>query len=156
MLSVMSKKNPQTTKRIQNKRASFDFDLGDEYVAGLVLTGKETKSLRLGHGHIRRAYVSVVNGELYLLNATITGFDGVKLDEQEQTRTRKLLLKKREIDSLIEAKKQGKSIVAKELLTKGRYIKLKISVGVGRKKYDKRQVIKKRDMTRDSARELST
>lgn len=150
----MAKKKPVTVKKIQNKRAKFDYDLGDSFVAGLSLTGAETKALRMGHGHLRGAYVTVQGNELYLLNATITGFNGVKLDETEQTRTRKLLMKRREIDALIESKNQGKSIIPTELLTGGRYIKLRIGVGVGRKKYDKRELIKKRDQNRENAREL--
>ena len=144
----------QRTKKITNKRARFDYDLGDSFVAGLSLTGAETKALRMGHGHLRGSYVTVNNNELYLLNATITGFNGVKLDETEQTRTRKLLMKRREIDALIEQKNQGKSIIPTELLTGGRYIKLRLGVGVGRKKYDKRELIKKRDTQRNQAAEL--
>lgn len=151
----MAKKKAQTTKRIQNKRAKFDYDLGDGFVAGLVLTGAETKALRLGHGHLKGSYVTVKDGELFLLNATITGFNGVKLSESEQTRSRKLLMKRKEIDTLLEAKKQGKSIIPTELLTQGRYIKLRVGVGTGRKQHDKRQLIKKRDQARDTYRELS-
>ena len=144
----------QRTKKITNKRAKFDYDLGDSFVAGLSLTGAETKALRIGHGHLRGAYVTVKDNELYLLNATITGFNGVTLEESEQTRTRKLLMKRREINALIEAKNQGKSIIPTELLTSGRYIKLRIGVGVGRKKYDKRELIKKRDQNREKASEV--
>lgn len=150
----MAKKKSNHIKSIRNRRASFDYDLGDSLVAGLVLTGAETKALRLGHGHLRGAYVTVKDGELWLLNATITGFNGVKLDEAEQTRTRKLLLKKREIDQLLSAKQQGKSIIPLELLTQGRYIKVRISVGTGKKHYDKRQVIKQRDQERANRLEL--
>lgn len=146
----MKSKKPAAVKRITNKRARFDYDLDDSFVAGLVLSGAETKSLRLGHGHLRGAYVTVKDGELYLLNATITGFNGVKLDESEQTRSRKLLLKRREIDQLLELKQQGKSIVPTELLTHGRYIKLRLSTGTGRKQYDKRQMLKARDDKRAS------
>lgn len=151
----MAKKKVQTTKRIQNKRAKFDYNLDDGFVAGLVLTGAETKALRLGHGHLKGSYVTVKDGELYLLNATITGFNGVKLSESEQTRSRKLLMKRKEVDTLLEAKKQGKSIIPTELLTQGRYIKLRVGVGTGRKQHDKRQLIKKRDQARDTYRELS-
>lgn len=157
----MAKKKPsagQQTKKITNKRAKFDYDLSDSFVAGLSLTGAETKALRMGHGHLRGSYVTVQGsakgGELYLLNATITGFSGVKLDETEQTRTRKLLMKRREINTLIEHKKQGKSIIPTELLTGGRYIKLRLAVGTGRKKYDKRELIKKRDQNRDLEQKL--
>lgn len=150
----MAKKKPSMTKKITNKRARFDYSLDDSFVAGLVLTGAETKALRMGHGHLRGAYITVKDDELYLLNSTITGFNGVTLDESEQTRTRKLLMKRREINSLLEAKKQGKSIIPTEILTAGRYIKLRLSIGVGRKKYDKREVIKKRDQTRSAHAEL--
>lgn len=148
------KNNKITVKRITNKRAKFDYDLGDSIVAGLVLTGAETKALRLGHGHLRGAYVVVRGEELWLLNATITGFNGVKLEESEQTRSRKLLLKKREIKVLLEAKQQGKSIIPTELLTQGRYIKVRISTGTGKKHYDKREAIKKRDQERANRLEL--
>lgn len=149
----MANKKP-SVKRITNKRARFDYELGDSMLAGLVLTGAETKALRLGHGHLRGAYVVPRDGELWLLNATITGFNGVKLSEEEQTRSRKLLLKKREIDHLLAEKQQGKTIIPTELLTQGRYIKVRISVGTGKKNYDKRQAIKKRDQERSSRIEL--
>lgn len=146
--------NKTSVKRITNKRARFDYNLGDSIVAGLVLSGAETKALRMGHGHLRGAYVTVRGEELWLLNATITGFNGVKLEEAEQTRTRKLLLKRREITSLLEAKKQGKSIIPTELLTQGRYIKIRISTATGKKHYDKRESIKKRDQERANRLEL--
>ena len=150
----MAKKKPTEPKAIRNRRASFDYDLDDSVVAGLVLSGAETKALRMGHGHLRGAYVTEKDGELWLLNATITGFNGVHLTEEEQTRTRKLLLKKSEIDRLLEEKHQGKSIIPTHILTGGRYIKLRISVGTGKKRYDKREAIKKRDQERANRIEL--
>jgi SsrA-binding protein len=142
------KKKKQTPGLISNRRARHDYELGESLVAGLALNGAETKSLRMGHGHLRGAYVTVKDGELWLLNATITGSSGVKIDEQTQTRSRKLLAKKREIEQLIAAKTQGRTIVPLELLTRGRYIKVRIAVGKGRKLYDKRQALKKRDEDR--------
>jgi SsrA-binding protein len=150
------KKKQSQTKRISNKRARFDYDLGDGLVVGIALTGAETKSLRRGHGHIRGAYVTVKDGELWLTNATITGDAGVHVPEDEHTRPRKLLAKKREIEELLAAKQQGQTIVPLEVLTGGRYIKVRISAGRGKKKYDKRQVIKKRDEERAMKRSLST
>ncbi len=146
----------QPVKRITNKHARFDYDLGDSIVAGLVLSGAETKALRIGHGHLRGAYVSIRADEVWLLGATITGFNGVKLDETEQTRSRKLLLKRREIDALQAAKQQGKSIVPTELLTQGRYIKVRIATGTGKKRYDKRETIKRRDQDRANRLELKS
>lgn len=135
-------------KAIQNRRARHDYELGDSLVVGLELTGPEVKSLRMGHGQLRGAYVTVKDDELYLLNGTITGTSGVPLTETEQTRTRKLLAKRREIDALIEAKTQGRTIVPLEILTDSRYIKLRIAIGKGKKRWDKRQTLKKRDETR--------
>lgn len=150
----MAKKKTPSVKRITNKRAKFDYDLSDSLVAGLVLNGAETKALRLGHGHLRGAYVTFKGEELFLLNATITGFNGVRLEESEQTRSRKLLVKKKEIVQLLEAKKQGKNIIPTELLTQGRYIKIRIAIGASKKNYDKRQVIRKRDQDRANQLEL--
>jgi SsrA-binding protein len=152
----MAKKTANTPKKIVNRKARHDYDVASELVAGLVLNGRETKSLRMGHGHLRGAYVTVKDGELWLLNATITGFNGVKLDETEQTRSRKLLLKHREIEQLLTAKQQGQSIVPLELLTGSRYIKVRIAIGRGRKHYDKREVIKKRDQDRANQTELKS
>lgn len=133
---------------IQNRRASYDYALGDEFLVGMSLTGAETKSLRRGHGHLKGAYVTVNNDELWLFNATITGDGSVPVPEDQRTRSRKLLAKRKEIDQLIAAKQQGNTVLPLEILNRGRYIKLKIAVGRGKKKYDKREVIKKRDQER--------
>lgn len=149
-------KKPQQAKTISNRRARHDYELGDSLLVGIELTGAETKSLRLGHGQLRGAYVTVKDNQLFLLNAAIQGTSGVPVDEATQTRTRRLLAKRREIDALIEAKHQGRTIVPLELLTRTRYIKLRIAVGKGLKHYDKRQVIKQRDEKRDMANAIKT
>jgi SsrA-binding protein len=145
----MAKKKPNQPKTISNRRARHDYELGDSLVVGLELTGAETKSLRMGHGHLRGAYVTVKGDELFLINATIAGTSGIPIDESDQTRARKVLAKRREIESLMAAKQQGRTIVPLEILTRGRFIKLRISAGKGRKQYDKRQALKKRDEKRD-------
>jgi len=146
----MAKKKAQAPKTIQNRRARFDYELGDSLVVGLELTGAEVKSLRMGHGQLRGAYVTVKNGELYLLNGTINGTHGVPVPETDQTRSRKLLAKRREINALITAKQQGRTIVPLELLTGSRYIKLRIAIGKGKRQYDKRQTLKQRDQERQA------
>jgi SsrA-binding protein len=151
---IMAKKKANAPKTIQNRRAKFDYDLGDSLVVGLELTGAETKSLRLGHGSLRGAYVTVKDNEIYLLNGTINGTNGIYIEESGQTRSRRLLAKRREIDALVEAKKQGRTIVPLELLTHGHYIKLRIAVGKGKKRYDKRQSLKTRDESRQINRAL--
>lgn len=137
------------TKRIQNRRARFDYELGDSLVVGIQLSGAEVKSLRLGHGQLRGAFVAVRNGELWLQNAAINGTHGIPIDEAVQNRSRKLLAKQREISQLLEAKQQGRTIVPLELLTGGRFVKLKIAIGKGKKQYDKRQTLKARDENRN-------
>lgn len=140
------------SKTIQNRRARHDYELGDSLVVGMELTGAEVKSLRMGHGQLRGAYVTVRGTEIFLIGATINGTKGVAIDESDQTRTRKLLAKRREIDALIAAKQQGRTIVPLEILTRGRYIKLRLAVGKGKKSYDKRETLKRRDADREASR----
>lgn len=150
----MVKKKSPTKKVISNRRARHDYELGDSMVVGMMLNGRETKALRMGHGQLRGAYVNVRNEELWLINATISGTNGIPLTESEQIRDRKLLAKQREIKALMDAKQQGRTIVPLEILIGGRFIKLRISMGKGRKQYDKRQALKRRDDDRRTNAEL--
>lgn len=150
------KKKQDATKQIVNRRARHDYELGDSLVVGLQLTGAETKALRMGHGQLRGAYVTTKNDELWLVNATISGTRGVPIDESTTTRSRKLLAKKREIERLIAAKQQGRTIVPLQMLTGGRFIKLRVALGKGKKHYDKRQTLKARDETRRINQALKT
>jgi SsrA-binding protein len=152
----MAKKKVNQPKKISNRRARHDYELGDSLVVGLQLSGAETKSLRMGHGHLRGAYVTVKQDELFLINATIAGTNGIPIDESDQTRARKVLAKRREIDALMAAKQQGKTIVPLEILTGGRFIKLRISMGRGKKLYDKRHTLKARDDARRAQAELKS
>ncbi len=145
------KKKQATTKQIVNRRARHDYELGDSLVVGIALSGAETKALRMGHGQLRGAYVTMKENELLLINATISGTNGIAISEPDQTRARKLLAKRREIEALIEAKQQGRTIVPLEMLTSSRYIKLRIAVGKGKKLYDKRETLKRRDQSRHIA-----
>jgi SsrA-binding protein len=146
------RKKSQTPERIINRRARYDYALGDSLVVGLELSGAEAKALRLGHGQLRGAYVAEKNGELWLINAQINSARGIDIPQDQQTRAKKILAKRREIDVLIAARQQGNTIVPLELLTKGRYIKLRIAVGRGKKRYDKREVIKRRQQEREASR----
>ncbi|QQS19483.1 SsrA-binding protein SmpB [Candidatus Saccharibacteria bacterium] len=141
-------------KSITNRRARHDYELGDSLVVGLELTGAETKSLRMGHGQLRGAYVTVKGNELYLLNATVHGSPGIPVPENIQSRTRKLLAKRREIDALTAAKTTGRTIVPLEILTQGRYIKIRLAVGKGKKNWDKRETLKQRDDDRSAQRAM--
>ncbi|MBA2279593.1 SsrA-binding protein SmpB [Candidatus Saccharibacteria bacterium] len=149
-------KKKQPTGVISNKRARFDFDLKEPLTAGIVLNGPETRSLRSLHGSLQGAFVQIIRGEAWLMNCLVTPLktNAAHLPSEMQNRNRKLLLKQRELDDLIEAKQQGNTIVPLRLLTRGRFIKVEIAVGRGKKQYDKRQTIKKRDENRNTAREL--
>ena len=148
-------KKKTSAPQIVNRRARFDYELGDELVVGLSLTGPEVRAARLGHVQLRGAYVTAREGELWLNNASFSVVNNQKGATSTRTvddRTRKLLAKKREIERFEAAKKQGMTIVPTKLLTAGRYIKLVIALGKGKKNYDKRQAIKKRDEARDTRR----
>jgi SsrA-binding protein len=141
-----------TPGNIVNRRARFDYELGDSLVVGLQLSGAEAKALRMGHGQLRGAYVTEKGGELWLINAQITSSKGVPIAEDSQTRSRKLLAKRREIDGLVAGRQAGNTIVPLELLTSGRYIKLRVATGRGKKRYDKRETIKRRQQEREARR----
>jgi SsrA-binding protein len=145
---MAKKKQSNQPKTIQNRRARHDYAIDDSLLVGIMLTGAETKALRHGHGQLRGAYVTVKDGELWLINATISAMPGIPISESDQTRTRKLLASRKEIDKLIALKQQGQTIVPLEIKTTGHYIKLRIAAGRGKKHYDKRHSIKERDESR--------
>lgn len=142
------KRKKSSSGTIVNRRAHYDYALGDSIVVGIALTGKEAKSLRQGNAHLRGSYVTIKDGELWLINATIANGNTFSIPETEQTRTRKLLAKHKEIEKLIGAKHQGNTIVPLQFMIDGQYVKLKIAIGKGKKHYDKREVIKKREQSR--------
>lgn len=145
-------KRKSQVKSISNRRATFDYTIKDNYLVGVVLNGSETRALRQNRGHLKGAYVTLKNNELWLTNATIVGDAAAPIEPSDQTRGRKLLAKKSEIDKIIEAKNQGLAIIPTDILTGGRYIKVRIITGVGKKKYDKRQILKARDEERQLRR----
>ena len=153
--SGKTKKKPQEAKTIRNRRASFDYELEESFVAGLVLNGREVKALRMGRGQLQGAYVTVKGDELFLINAAIHGSNGIPIPEDQVTQARKLLAKRKEIDRIIAVKKQGRTIVPTAILTQGRFIKLRMALGKGKKDYDKRQSLKKKDDTRTAQRDIN-
>ncbi len=149
------KKSPSKPKAVLNRRAGFDYALSDEVVAGLSLTGPETRAARDGHVQLKGAFVSVRDNELWLNNASFS----LKLNQKGQTeartvdtRARKLLLKRKQIDELVADKQKGMTIVPTKLLTSGRFIKVVVALGKGKKTYDKRETLKRRDQEREAAR----
>jgi SsrA-binding protein len=149
----MSKVKKPIEKLIVNRRARFDYDLQDQFWAGIVLSGAEVRAVRDGHASLRGAYVTVKNNELWLTNASFTlpAKTGAH-DTVVDTSSRKLLAKKSEIAKLIAAKDSGHTIVPLSMTTNTRYIKVEIAAAKGKKLHDKRETIKKRDLEREQRR----
>jgi len=148
----MKKPTKQPLKSIINRRASFDYALDEDLVVGIVLTGMETRAARDGHIQLKGSFVTIKNNELWLNNASFS----LKLNEKGKvgarsidTSPRKLLASRKQIDSLYARKQTGMSIVPLKLFTSGRFIKLVIALGKGKKNYDKRETLKRRDQERE-------
>ena len=139
-----------------NKRAGFDYALEGRFEAGLVLTGAEVKSVKTGHASLKGSFVTVKGGELYLTNALIPRYAHAHRDTAHNaTRPRKLLLRKREIRSLIgKSRTEGLTLVPIRLYTKKQLVKLEFAIGKGKKAYDKRSDIGKREAKRRIERTL--
>ena len=138
--------------RVTNKRARYNYRLFDKYEAGVSLTGVEVKAIRNGRADISSAYAKIINGEVYLVNANIQA-KGVK--DYNPLRTRKLLLNKAEIISIQTKIKQKKlTLVPTKLYTRGRLIKIEIALAKTKRKFEKKEAIKKKDIEREIAKEL--
>jgi SsrA-binding protein len=137
----------------RNRRARHDYHILDTWEAGIVLTGSEVKSLRNGKANITDAYGIVREGEVQLLNLHISPYEQASYFNHEPTRTRKLLLHKREIKKMIGAvERQGLTLVPLELYFKRGKVKVALGLGKGKKLYDKRADEKRRDDERDIER----
>lgn len=142
---------------IINRRASFDYELGEDLVVGIELTGPEVRAARDNRVQLKGSFVSLKDNQLWLNNASFS----LRLNERGQaatvavdTRPRRLLAHRAQIDSYSASKQSGMTIVPTKLLTSGRYIKLVIALGKGKKHYDKRETIKRRDLDREHKRQL--
>jgi SsrA-binding protein len=143
-------------KLSDNRKARFDYEILEKFVSGIKLLGMEVKAVREGKISLAGAYVSVRGGEAYLLGADIPPYQPKNAPKDyDSTRARKLLLSKKEIEKLADAEKtKGLTIVPLSVYNKGRFLKLDIAIARGKKKFDKRQTIKKRDVERDLKRTL--
>ena len=153
----MKKTTKQPLKAIVNRRASFDYALDEDLVVGIALTGMETRAARDGHIQLKGSFVTIKDDELWLNNASFS----LKLNEKGvtgarsiDTSPRKLLASRKQIDDLAARKQSGMSIVPLKLLTGGRYIKIVIAMGKGKKNYDKRETLKRRDQEREASRAI--
>lgn len=135
----------------KNKRAYFDYTILETYEAGIVLQGFEVKSVKLSHMSLQGAYVIVKDNEAFLLNAHISPYQPQNMPKDyDPTRTRKLLLRQSEIKTLIgKSNAQGLTILPLSLYNKKGKVKVEIGLAKSKKKYEKRELIKKRDMERE-------
>ncbi len=140
---------------IINRRASFDYFIEEEYEAGIVLTGTEIKSVRNGHCNIKDSYGIVRNHEVFLLNMYIGQYKEGNIFNHDETRSRKLLLHKKEIKKLEQAiELQGLTLVPLKLYFKENKLKVLLGVCRGKKTYDKRESLKEKDIQRDVQKNL--
>ena len=138
---------------ILNRKARFDYEIFDTYEAGIALTGTEIKSIRNGNANIKDCYAIIKNNEAYILNMYIKEYAEGNIFNHEETRTRKLLLHKKEIYKMRDAiDREGYTLIPLKLYFKGNKAKLEIGVARGKKTYDKRESIKERDIKRDIAK----
>jgi len=141
---------------IVNRRARFDYELGETISAGIVLSGPEVRGARLGHVRLTGSYANLKEGELWLTNMSITIPDTAKnvVEEKELSVARKLLVTKKELSMIEDAKKQGMTIVPTRLFNSGKFIKIELAIAKGKKNYDKRETIKRRQQDRDTGRAI--
>jgi SsrA-binding protein len=149
---------PQGQKLIvDNRRARFDYELTDRVEAGLVLTGTEVKSLRDGRASLGQAYAEVRGGDVWLVGAEISVYDRGNRSNHDPTRDRKLLLHRREIDSLAgRVRERGLTLVPTRLYWRDGRVKVELAVARGKEKADKRRDIAERDAKRQMERALKS
>jgi len=139
----------------QNRKASHDYFIEETFEAGLVLQGTEIKSIRAGRVNISDAHVRIMNGEAFIINMHVAPYEQGNRFNHEPTRSRKLLLKRSEIDKLFGLVQQkGYTIVPLRLYIKNGFAKLLIGLGRGKKQYDKREDLKQKQMKRDIDRAI--
>lgn len=139
----------------RNRKARHDYSLLEVYEAGMVLRGSEIKSIRAGQISIKEAYVTTDGREAWLVDAHIAPYDPASRQNHDPTRRRKLLLHRREIDELYEETRQKNlTIVPLRVYLKNGYAKVEIALARGKKKYDKRAAIRKRDTEREIERQM--
>lgn len=143
---------------IENRKVRFDYEILEKFEAGIELIGTEVKSVRNGKISLEGAFIIVRGGEAFLINANITPYQIKNAPENyDPLRNRKILLTKKELNELAgNDKKNNLTIVPISMYSKNRKIKIEIAIVKGKKKYDKRETIKKRDTDRDLRRTLKT
>ncbi len=140
---------------ILNRKANFDYEIIDTFEVGIVLTGTEIKSIRLGKANLKDSYAIIKNNEIYLLNMHISKYEQGNIFNHEETRTRKLLMHKKEILKLRDKLElEGFTLIPIKLYFKGSKAKILLGLAKGKKNYDKRETIKQKDIARQIAKDL--
>ncbi len=136
--------------KIINRKAFYDYEILDRFEAGINLQGAEVKAVRLGHADLTGSFVRIMGNEAYLINAKIFPYEYARPQEYDSKRTRKLLLHKKEIIA-IKSKTDGANltIVPVSLYTRNNLIKLELALGKPKKKFEKKESIKRKDIERD-------
>lgn len=145
------------TKRMiaNNKKARFDYFIEDTYEAGIALHGTEVKSLRMGKCSVKESFVRIENGEMYIYNMHISPYEKGNIFNKDPLRVKKLLLHKYEINKLAgQMAQKGYTIVPLEVYFKGDLVKVSIGLAKGKKLYDKRQDIAKKDQRREAEKDF--
>ena len=141
---------------IKNRKANFQYVIEERYEAGIELKGPEIKSIRKGSCDIKDSFIIIKNQEAFLLNTYIAKYEEGNIFNHEERRTRKLLLHKKEIKKLLDASsKDGYSLIPLSIYLKKGKAKVEVGVCKGKKLYDKRETIKKRDLERENSRNYS-
>lgn len=139
----------------ENKKGRFNYSILDEFEAGIILSGAEVKSIRENKISLKEAFATIKKGEIWLTNAHISTYKPANLDNYEPTQARKLLLSKSEIKKIIgKLSSEGYTLIPLKVYDKTGKIKVLIGLARGKKKYDKREDIKKRDTERDAKKDL--
>lgn len=135
----------------ENKKAFFEYDILEKLEAGLVLTGQEVKSAKIGQVNLKGSYITFHDNKAYVLNMHINKYKAAgPLPDYDPTHSRELLLHKKQIAYLQgKSSEKGLTIMPLSMYTKGRLIKLEIAIGRGKKLYDKRESLKKKDLKRE-------
>ncbi|KAA0256892.1 SsrA-binding protein SmpB [Deferribacter autotrophicus] len=138
-----------------NKKAFHDYEIIEKYEAGIVLKGTEVKSAKNGRINLRDSFIRIKDGEAFLLNCHISPYEQGNIMNHDPTRTRKLLLHKREIERLAgKVQEKGLTLVPLKVYLKNNLVKIEIALAKGKKLYDKRETIKKKDLEREISRTL--
>lgn len=139
----------------KNKKANFNYQILEKLEAGIVLSGTEVKSIRLSKVSIKESYIRIIRDEIFIMQMNISEYEKGNINNKESTRVRKLLLHKKEIEKLKrETKEKGLAIVPLSVYSNSKHIKVEIALAKGKKEYDKRETLKRKEIDMNIKREI--